>query len=238
MSAPDLLNAANEPVALAELNLELSRQTAGARVDWALANLPGEFALSSSFGAQAAVSLHLLTKRQADLPVILIDTGYLFPETLRFVDHLRERLVLNLQVRRALMSPAQMELRYGALWQQGADAIRFYNRIRKVEPMQQALADLDVQTWFAGIRRQQSSSRQTIDFLERRDGRWKVHPLADWRDRDIGQYLQKFDLPYHPLWQQGYVSIGDTHSTRQWTDGMREEDTRFSGLLRECGLHA
>ncbi|PJA40896.1 MAG: phosphoadenosine phosphosulfate reductase [Lysobacterales bacterium CG_4_9_14_3_um_filter_62_6] len=238
MNAPDLLNAANEPALLAELNRRLSRQSAAARVDWALAHLPGGFALSSSFGAQAAVSLHLLTQRQPDLPVILIDTGYLFPETLHFVEHLRERLALNLQVRQALLSPAQMERRYGALWQQGHDAIRFYNRIRKVEPMQQALAELGVNTWFAGIRRQQSSSRQHIEILERRDGRWKVHPLADWRDRDIGQYLQRFDLPYHPLWQQGYVSIGDTHSTQPWRVGMREEDTRFAGLLRECGLHA
>jgi len=73
--------------------------------------------------------------------------------------------------------------------------------------------------------------------LEVRDGRWKLHPLVDWSDRDIWQYMQHHGLPYHPLWEQGYVSIGDVHTTRALDDGMREEDTRFFGLKRECGLH-
>ena len=73
--------------------------------------------------------------------------------------------------------------------------------------------------------------------LEHRHGRWKVHPIVDWTDRDVGLYLRRYDLPYHPLWDQGYVSIGDTHTTRRWEPGMREEDTRFFGIKRECGLH-
>lgn len=227
-----------DPAALAELNLEMAEISAAERVAWALQHLDGQHALSSSFGAQAAVSLHMLTQQRPDLPVILVDTGYLFPETLQFADELRERLALNLRVYRAGMSPKQMEARHGALWTQGREALQQYNRIRKVEPMQRALAELGIGTWFAGIRRQQAESRQRIEFVERRDGRWKVHPLADWSSRDVWQYLQVHDLPYHPLWHQGYVSIGDTHSTARWSDGMREEDTRFSGLLRECGLHA
>ena len=83
----------------------------------------------------------------------------------------------------------------------------------------------------------QSDSRAGIDFLELKDGCWKLHPIADWNDRDVWQYLQAHDLPYHPLWHQGYVSIGDVHSSRRWEPGMREEDTRFFGLRRECGLH-
>jgi phosphoadenosine phosphosulfate reductase len=69
------------------------------------------------------------------------------------------------------------------------------------------------------------------------NGRFKVHPLVDWGDRDVYQYLQAHDLPYHPLWHEGYVSIGDWHTTRRLADGMDEEDTRFFGLKRECGLH-
>ena len=72
---------------------------------------------------------------------------------------------------------------------------------------------------------------------KQRDGRWKLHPIADWSDRDVWQYLQQHDLPYHPLWHQGYVSIGDVHTTRPLEAGMNEEDTRFFGLKRECGLH-
>jgi phosphoadenosine phosphosulfate reductase len=65
----------------------------------------------------------------------------------------------------------------------------------------------------------------------------KVHPIIDWSDRDVYQYLTRHELPYHPLWSEGYVSIGDTHTTHRLTEGMTEEDTRFFGLKRECGLH-
>ncbi len=235
---PDLVTAAEDSRALADINHELAKLSAEQRVEWALNSLPQTQVLSSSFGAQAAVSLHMLTSRRPELPVILIDTGYLFPETWQFVAELSERLKLNLNTWRAAITPTQMEAQYGPLWTQGREAIQFYNRIRKVEPMQRALEDLDARTWFTGIRRAQAQTRENIDFLELRDGRWKVHPLADWRDRDVWQYLQAHNLPYHPLWHDGYTSIGDTHSTQRFTDGMREEDTRFSGLVRECGLHA
>jgi phosphoadenosine phosphosulfate reductase len=222
---------------LAELNRWLGRRPAVERVEWSFAALAAGHALSSSFGAQAAVSLHLVTRVQPEVPVILIDTGYLFAETYRFADELRERLSLNLQVYRPQVSAAWMEARMGRLWEQGLEGLDRYNQLRKVEPMQRALRELDVRTWIAGLRRAQSHSRAGVEFLELRDGRWKFHPIADWTDRDIGHYLASHDLPYHPLWEQGYVSIGDTHSTRRWEPGMREEDTRFFGLKRECGLH-
>jgi phosphoadenosine phosphosulfate reductase len=237
MSLPDPVSAAEDGRALAELNRWLGSRTAEQRVAWALASLSGNHALSSSFGAQAAVSLHLLTAHKPDIPVILIDTGYMFPETYRFVDELGERLSLNLQVYRPRVSRAWMEARHGQLWEQGVEGITRYNQLRKVEPMQRALSELGVRTWFAGLRRNQSESRAATEFLELRDGRWKVHPLADWSDRDVWNYLQAHDLPYNPLWHAGYVSIGDTHSTQRWKPGMRDEDTRFAGLLRECGIH-
>ncbi len=234
---PDPTAAAESAQALAELNRWLAGRRAEERVAWALESLSGGHALSSSFGAQSAVSLHLATRIRADLPVILVDTGYLFPETYRFIDELTERLQLNLQTYRPQIGIAWMEARLGRLWEQGVDGIDRYNRLRKVEPMKRALDELGVRTWIAGLRRGQSSTRANIDFLELRDGRWKLHPLADWSDRDVGQYLARHDLPYHPLWNEGYVSIGDVHTTRRWEPGMREEDTRFFGLKRECGLH-
>lgn len=237
MSAPDPLTAAESPRALAELNAWLSRLGAAERVAWALENLSGGHALSSSFGAQAAVSLHLATRQKPDLPVILIDTGYLFPETYRFVDEMTQRLALNLKVYRPRIGIAWMEARFGRLWEQGLDGLERYNRLRKVEPMQRALDELGVRCWIAGLRRSQSRSRADLDFLELRDGRWKLHPIADWSDRDVFDYLQAHDLPYHPLWHEGYVSIGDVHTTRRLESGMSEEDTRFFGLKRECGLH-
>ncbi|BFI96368.1 MAG: phosphoadenylyl-sulfate reductase [Rhodanobacter sp.] len=237
MSTPGLPSDGNDVDALRALNRWLASQDAEARVGWMLAQVPGSHALSSSFGAQAAVSLHLLASRRPDMPVILIDTGYLFPETYQFVDTLTERLSLNLKVYRPLIGRAWAEARYGRQWEQGIEGLDRYNRIRKIEPMQRALAELGVQGWFAGLRRDQSRSRRAIDFVEWRQGRWKLHPIADWSDRDVGRYLQKHGLPYHPLWEQGYISIGDTHTTQRWEPGMDAEDTRFFGLKRECGLH-
>lgn len=234
---PDPTAAAESRQALAELNTWLGGRSAQQRVEWALESLSGEHALSSSFGAQSAAALHLATQARPDLPVILVDTGYLFPETYRFVDELTERLSLNLKVYRPQVGIAWMEARMGRLWEQGVEGITRYNRLRKVEPMQRALQELGVRTWIAGLRRSQASTRANIDFLEIKDGRWKLHPLADWSDRDVGQYLARHALPYHPLWDKGYVSIGDVHTTRAWEPGMREEDTRFFGLQRECGIH-
>ena len=219
------------------LNARLEAMDATQRVQWALQHLPGTHVLSSSFGAQSAVALHLLSQQQPDIPVVLIDTGYLFPETYRFADELTERLGLNLTVYRPLVSRAWMEARHGRLWEQGLVGIEQYNNLRKVEPMKRALDELQAGTWFTGLRRGQSAGRADTPVLQRRGERWKVNPIADWNDRDVWKYLKQHELPYHPLWEQGYVSIGDYHTTRRWEAGMREEDTRFFGLKRECGLH-
>ena len=142
-----------EPARLDEANIELTHMNAEERVSWAVQHLPGPKALSSSFGAQAAVSLHMVTRQLPSIPVILIDTGYLFPETYRFVDELAVRLSLNLKVVQPRMSPAWFEATHGRLW------------------------------------------------------------------------------------EQGYISIGDTHTSHRLVDGVTEEEVRFFGLKRECGLH-
>jgi phosphoadenosine phosphosulfate reductase len=232
-----LEEAQHDSKALDALNQWLGTLDAEHRVAWALAHAPGTHVLSSSFGAQAAVSLHLLTQQQPTLPVVLIDTGYLFPETYHFIDELSSRLALNLKVYSPAQSPAWMEAREGRLWEQGVFGIDRYNQLRKVEPMQRALKELGAGTWFAGLRRSQARTRATTPFAERRDGRWKFHPIADWTDRDVGLYLRRHDLPYHPLWDQGYISIGDIHTTHRWEPGKDADSTRFFGLKRECGLH-
>jgi phosphoadenosine phosphosulfate reductase len=229
--------ASNDSQDLTELNAWLETRNAEQRVGWALANGHEGHALSSSFGAQSAVALHMLTRQKPDIPVILVDTGYLFPETYRFADELVARLKLNLKVVRPLVSRAWMEARHGRLWEQGVVGIDQYNNLRKVEPMRRALDEFGVRTWFTGLRRSQAASRRNTPIVELRNGRYKVSPLADWTDRDVWVYLKKHGLPYHPLWDEGYVSIGDFHTTSRWEPGMREEDTRFHGLKRECGIH-
>lgn len=224
-------------MALAETNAQLEKHSAEERLSWALKQLPGAFVLSSSFGIQAAVLLHMVTQQQPDIPVILTDTGYLFPETYRFIDELTDKLNLNLQVFRADTSPAWQEARYGKLWEQGVEGIEKYNQINKVEPMNRALETLGAQTWFAGLRRDQSGSRAHLPVLAIQRGVFKVLPIIDWDNRQVHQYLKQHGLKYHPLWDEGYLSVGDTHTTKKWEPGMAEEETRFFGLKRECGLH-
>ncbi|KGT93302.1 phosphoadenosine phosphosulfate reductase [Erwinia typographi] len=237
LSALNALPKVERIMALAEVNNKLEKLSAQQRVLWALENLPGEAVLSSSFGIQAAVSLHLVTQLKPDIPVILTDTGYLFPETYRFIDELTDRLKLNLKVFRAEHSAAWQEARYGKLWEQGVEGIERYNQINKVEPMNRALESLGGQSWFAGLRRDQSSSRAHLPVLAIQRGVFKVLPIIDWDNRQVHQYLKEHGLGYHPLWDQGYLSVGDTHTTRKWQPGMAEEETRFFGLKRECGLH-
>ncbi|MCL0011347.1 phosphoadenosine phosphosulfate reductase [Providencia rettgeri] len=222
---------------LAESNSRLEAMNALQRVEWAVEYLPTEFVLSSSFGIQAALTLHMVTQIVPNIPVILTDTGYLFPETYQFIEVLTDKLNLNLQVYRAKQSPAWQEALYGQLWTQGLDGIERYNQLNKVEPMERALHELQAQTWFSGLRREQSASRASLSVLGIGKGIFKVLPVIDWNNKQVYEYLTKYDLPYHPLWEQGYLSVGDTHTTRKWEEGMNEEDTRFFGLKRECGLH-
>ena len=228
---------AKDAEAAKNLNEWLGSADAETRVRWSLDNLPGPFALSSSFGAQAAVSLHLVAKQRPDIPVILIDTGYLFPETYRFIEQLTKQLSLNIQRFASPQSVPDFEQQHGRLWEQGREGLDQYLELRKVEPMRRALKTLGVNTWFAGLRRSQAESRAKLNPLEVRDGRFKVHPIFDWSDRDVYLYLKRHGLPYHPLWDQGYISIGDWHSTKSLSEVSSAEELRFSGLKRECGIH-
>jgi phosphoadenosine phosphosulfate reductase len=230
------------PVEVTDIDLDavnpvLERRTAEERVSWALEQLRPHIVLSSSFGAQAAVLLHMVTRLWPDIPVVMIDTGYLFPETYRFADELSERLGLNLKIYRSALSPAWQEARWGKLWEQGLEGIERYNQINKVEPMQRALDELGARGWIVGLRRAQASTRRHLDVLGVQDGYLKVHPIVDWNDKHVYDYLTRHGLPYNPLWEQGYVSIGDWHTSHKLTDGMDEEESRFFGLKRECGLH-
>lgn len=222
---------------LAEINLNLESATAQERVSWALENLPHNFMLSSSFGIQAAVMLKLVTEQYPDIPVVLTDTGYLFPETYQFADELAEKLTLNLKVYRSVISPAWQEARFGKLWEKGEEGLAKYNHMNKVTPMRKAQEDLNVTSWFAGLRRTQSDQRNNLSVLQVVDGKFKVYPVLDWTNKDVHYYLDEHGLPYHPLWEKGYVSVGDWHTTRPLELGMSEQDTRFFGLKRECGLH-
>lgn len=218
-------------------NAELESMSAPERVGWAAGLFGQTLVMTSSFGAQAAVMLHLVTRQIPDIPVIFIDTGYLFPETYRFAEELRQKLNLNIVKYRGQSTSAEQEALYGKLWEQGKEGLARYNLINKVEPMNRAVTETGAKAWLAGLRRQQASTREKLPVLLRQNRIFKIHPIVDWTDRDIYLYLHRHGLPYHPLWHDGFVSIGDWHSTSRLVDGMKEEETRFNGVKRECGLH-
>lgn len=211
--------------------------TAQERVNWAADLFGDDLIMTTSFGAQSAAMLHLVTSVLPDIPVVFIDTGYLFPETYRFAAELTERLELNLKKYRSPISAAEQEALHGRLWEQGADGLKTYNFMNKVEPMDRAIKELGARAWLAGLRRSQGESRASRRVVESQNKMTKIYPILDWDDRELHQYLEANGLPYHPLWELGYVSIGDWHSTSKLEPGMSEADTRFGGVKRECGLH-
>ena len=215
----------------------LEAKSAEARVQWAADTFGDGLILTTSFGIQSAVMLHLVTQVVPRVPVVFIDTGYLFPETYRFADELTARLKLNLRTYRNPMPPAEQEAKFGRLWEEGAEGLERYNFMNKVEPMDRAVRELGATGWLAGLRRVQASSRQVVRVVQVQNRITKVYPIVDWTDRDVHFYLKEHDLPYHPLWEKNYVSVGDWHSSAPLRPGMTEEQTRFNGIKRECGLH-
>lgn len=220
-----------------QLNEELENATPQQRLEKVISIYGDQAILSTSFGIQSAVMLHMCVSLKADIPVVWIDTGYLFPETYQFAQNLTERLDLNLKVYQPKMTAAHQEAIYGRRWEEGKEGIEVYNRLNKVEPMNRAVVEMDAAAWITGLRRSQSSSREKLDVLLQQNKIVKVHPIIDWSNKDVYEYLQKHDLPYHPLWEEGYVSVGDWHSTSKLVDAGSEEATRFGGVKRECGLH-
>lgn len=233
----ELLNSKEKNEMLSEFNFLMSNYSAEERISWALKNLPSIHVMSSSFGIQSTVLLQLTIRQEPNIPIILIDTGYLFPETYNFIDFLTKKFNLNLQIFRSKISPAWQEARYGKLWTKGIKGINFYNNMNKVQPMNFALKKLSVQTWFSGLRRDQSKSRKLLPFVSLQKGIFKILPILDWSNDQIDQYFKKKNLDVHPLLKDGYSSIGDVHTTSKHKSGMLEEETRFFGLKRECGLH-
>ena len=225
------------PSPVVSLQPDLEGMLAEERVHWAMDRFGDRLILTTSFGIQSAVMLHLVTRLNPEIRVVFIDTGYLFPETYRFADKLTERLNLNLKIYQPRVSAARQEALFGKRWELGGEELDRYNLLNKVEPMDRAVRELGAEAWLAGLRRTQSSSREDRPVLQVQNKVTKLHPIIDWDNREVHRYLTANNLPYHPLWDQGYVSVGDWHSSRPLAPGMAEEDTRFGGQKRECGLH-
>ena len=217
---------------------ELESSDALGALRWGLEQFGDGFALTTSFGIQAAVSLHLVSQLEKAVPVIWVDTGYLPPETYRYADSLSALLGLQVHVAQAQISPARMEALYGRLWETGrVEDMEAYLRIRKVEPLDQAMEALNVRCWASGVRGRQTDHRSTMQPLAEVRGRWSLRPLLAWSNKDVFYYMQEHGLPQHPLFEQGYSTVGDWHSSGPDDGGLSGRATRFGGLKQECGIH-
>ena len=207
------------------------------RLQWALDHVGNSIIATSSFGIHSAVTLHLVTQTLPKIPIIFIDTGYLFAETYRYAQQLTKRLELNVHCYTPTITPAHQEALYGRRWEQGPDEMDDYLERNKLAPMRQALEAFNPRIWLSGLRRKQSDTRAERPILERQGERLKLFPIIDWSDEQVNTYINEHRLPRHPLEADGYVSTGDWHSTTKLGSGMRPQDTRFGGQRRECGLH-
>ena len=197
-------------------------------------NMLGDVAIVSSFGAESAILLHLIAQIDPSVPVIFLETGKHFPETLVYRDLLIERLSLT-DLRNITPDEASIATKdqTGLRWSYDPDGCC---EIRKVIPLAKALAPFDAQ--FTGRKGFQSSTRAGLPRFEVEDGRLKVNPLASWSKDDLAAYFETHDLPPHPLVDQGYPSIGCAPCTSIVKSGEDPRAGRWRGWDKvECGIH-
>ena len=221
----------------AALSVEIASLRAGERIRLLHERLGDRLVATTSFGIQAAVMLHLIHEHAPKIPIVFIDTGYLFPETYRYIEQLSGLLdKLDLRIYQPSVTAARMEALWGKLWEGGREDMDRYAMLTKIEPMNRALRDLGADVWLSGLRRSQSSTRSDRPFVERQKKTLKAYPILDWADAQVDLYFHQHDLPRHPLAAEGYVTMGDWHSTQPAENG-DAESTRFNGQKYECGLH-
>ena len=219
-----------------DLAAALAPMRAGERIRLLHEQLGKRLVATTSFGIQAAVMLHLIHTHAPEIPVIFIDTGFLFPETYRYAEDLIGRLNLDLRIYQPSVSAARMRALWGDLWQGDKAATDHYAMLTKIEPLNRALRETGADAWLSGLRRTQSGTRIGRPLVERQKQTLKAYPIIDWADAQVEFYFHQHDLPRHPLAAKGYVTMGDWHST-QPASGKSAEATRFNGEKYECGLH-
>lgn len=218
---------------LKKLNEKFETAHPHAITRWAVETYRPKVALSSSFGAKSAVMLHIISQVDPDTPILFLNPGFHFQETLEFVERMKKRLDLNIREFKA--TPNQIKETEEKI-KAGKDDGQCCDE-RKVQLAEQSLVGLDC--WIAGLRRDQGASRKNIPIVQQfESGLIKVHPLANWTGKDIADYMKENNLPTHPLWDKGYTSIGCIHSTSLPDASGAERSGRWKGTEKtECGIH-
>ena len=230
------------PLDLDALNALFERSDPEQIVRWAAGQFGRDLVMSSSFGAESALMIHMATRVMPDIRIVMVDTGYLFPETHAFLEELRHRFNLNVWVYRTRNDPIAYLHRAGEEnpeWRKNIEACCAAN---KVEPFNRAMAQLRPRGWLRGIRRNQAATRRAVPFIEwsKRDQCYAISPLLNWTTKDIHGYMKRHDLPYHPLYEKGYASIGcnPLSCTQPITAGQDPRAGRWTEAGKiECGIN-
>ncbi len=224
----------NTKLNLTQLNEEFENKTPQEIIAWAVKEFGPDIATTSSFGTTSAVLLHMAAEAKPDIRVLFLETGFHFPQTLKFKDELVKRLKLNVVELKSVMPREEFKKTYGNLYEKNPDKCCYLN---KVEPLKIALSGL--KAWITAVRRGQTDNRKDVQFVEAyEEGIYKINPLATWTSKQMWEYLKAHNLPYHPLFEEGYTSIGCAPCTRPVGAGEHERAGRWSGSQKtECGIH-
>jgi phosphoadenosine phosphosulfate reductase len=221
---------------LPEVQLRAERWSPEETLKWAFSTFEDEAAIASGFGAEGMVLIDMASRLQRDFRVFTLDTEFLFPETYDLIDRVERLYGIKVERVYSALTPEEQEQQFGAeLWKQNPDQCC---KLRKVDPLRTKLAEL--RAWITAIRRDQTSSRATARKVEwdSKFQRIKINPIAAWTAEMVWAYIRKHKVPYNPLHDRNYPSIGCTHCTRAIRPGEDARAGRWSGFSKnECGLH-
>lgn len=234
--------AVSEKLDLDAINPMLESSDALKIIEWSIAQFGDDVVMSSSFGEQAAVMLHLATRVKPDMRIIFVDTGYLFPETYQFMEDLRHRFNLNVWTFRTRNDPIAYLHRAGELNPFERKNTKACCAENKEEPMVRAFNQLRAKAWLRGVRREQTPERKNFRFIDwdKRYQAYAVSPILKWTSKEVWAYMKKHDLPYHPLVEKGYPSIGcnPLSCTQNVLPGEDPRAGRWAGSGKtECGIN-
>jgi len=203
---------------------------------WTFAEFGRKVAISSAFGAEGMAIIDIASRIQPEFRIFTIDTEFLFPETYALMDRIEQKYGVRIEKVYSLLSPGEQEREHGAaLWSRNPDKCC---NMRKVEPLRRKLSEL--RAWITGIRRDQTSSRANARKIswDATFGLVKVNPIADWNSGQVWRYVIDHNVPYNPLHDRRFPSIGCTHCTRAVRADEDQRAGRWSGFSKtECGLH-
>ena len=223
-------------VDLEEAGRRLDRATPKEILEWAFDQFGDRLAIATGFGAEGMAVIDIATRINPCPNVFFVDTDFLFPETYELRRRIEQRYGIEIKAFATDLSPEAQDLQFGPrLWSRDPDLCC---RIRKLEPLKEALNGRSA--WVTAIRRDQSAARAESRVVEW-DYKWKlvkVNPLVRWTKQEVWSYVEENEVPYNPLHDQGYPSIGCTHCTRAVRKGEDDRAGRWAGHQKtECGLH-